>query len=132
MPPSDQPPRSADSMRPLFSKSGACQTRLLLSTCLRWMPALPQSRPGFDRSVIATGWIEPELSVSASLALRSDQVYDTWNCEPRPKREVSCVCNDLYLEVPSLRQKLMVLSPVTMPYGRSAPWQPSLPVPQRT
>ncbi len=105
MPPTDQLPRTHSLKPPSPSKVGRLWIRLALKTCSRWIPAGPQSRPRSSGSVVDVGAVNPPSApATLPLLLKSDQVYDAWNCEPRPKRVMYCVWIESYSESPLLVQ----------------------------
>ena len=62
--------------------------------CLRWVKVSPRSRSGFSSSLTLDDptLFSPPMRVTSPMA--RENVYDAWNCEPRPKRLTSWVCNE--------------------------------------
>ena len=87
--------------------------------CVRPVSGRPQSASGFwlsSTTLFASSW---PLAVMPRFARDRASVYDVWNCDPRPKRVIHCVCSEWYVDSPVCVQMPMLLLPKT-PNWRTA------------
>ncbi len=55
----------------------------------------------------------PPLSSRGTVPVDLDQVYEAWNCDPRPNRLMSCVCSEWYFASPPWPQMVIEVLPKT-------------------
>ncbi len=90
-----QSPKTVFTKPDLSSRVGSMRIRLAFKRWGRLILVGPQSRSGLVRSLTLLSALLPlPLSSRPRLPVDFDQVYEAWNCEPRPKRLTSWACSE--------------------------------------